>query len=150
MNFTMKPALFRTLMVVFIIALFGIFLAGGKLIVDTFFSIPEVSDEPIQWGQSNQRTAASGHTLEDSLLQTKVEQTVVSGNIQAGRMGSYDGVCTDIVVVAPIRCEQSVTGYSLSAPMSDGTYFCVDSEGFKGFIEKRPAQASLCLTGAAE
>jgi hypothetical protein len=146
MTFTMNPTLFRILMVVFVVALLGIFFAVGKLFVDTYLATPEVTNDPIPWGEAVVDGRNHQATFDDSVLETKVEQTVVSANIQGGRMGSYDGVCKDITVVAPIRCHQEEFGYAIYAPMADGSYFCVDSSEFRGYIQGRPQQGSLCAT----
>lgn len=142
----MNPALFRTLMVVFVVALLSIFLAVGTLIFNTYFSTPEVTNEPISWGDAVVDGKGDAATFDDSVLQTKVEQTVVSANIQGGRMGSYDGVCNDVTIVAPIRCQQAQSGYAIFAPMANGSYFCVDSTEFRGYVQQRPPQGSLCAS----
>ena len=66
-------------------------------------------------------------SFSDSILQTKVNATVASANIYASRMGSYEGVCKDISVVAPVVCKEVAGTFAIFVPLSDGTLYCVDS-----------------------
>lgn len=86
----------------------------------------------------------NGQDLNDIVLQSKVRTTVASARIQGGRMGSYDGVCKDISVVAPLQCLQTPVSFVIFAPLSDGTYFCEDKAESPIVLTKEPISGEKC------
>lgn len=97
--------------------------------------------EEIQWGTPISGTeGVNGMTLADYALQGKVVATGASANVSGGRMGAYDGACADISVIAPVECLDTVESFAVFARMSDGSYYCVDSNEFGG-ITTRPTTA---------
>jgi len=85
-----------------------------------------------------------GLTFNDFLLQSNVKGTEASARIWGSTMGSYDGVCSDIAVVDPVVCQESGTSYVIYAPLSNGTYYCLDSSGFNGVIESTSGVQESC------
>ena len=83
-------------------------------------------------------------TSTDKLLEAKVESTGASANLYVRRMSFVDGVCKDISVVPPVQCTQSPTSYAVFALLSNYTYYCVDGQGSRGIVLKRPENAGSC------
>ncbi len=124
--------------------LFTLVVVGGYMLF-SYLSMPKISDEPIEWG----KPAVKVHNDEtlgfsDSVLQTKVKATVASAMVQGGRMGGYEGVCSDITVVAPVSCRQTQSGFVIYAPMSDGTYYCEDKAENGTIVSKKPLEGESC------
>jgi hypothetical protein len=127
------------------VLLFFLMLAGGAL-YGVLYAVkgesPEAQEE-IEWGVEEEQAASEeGFNFSDFLLQSKVEATAASANVSGGRMGSYDGACDDITVVAPVECLDTAQTFAVFAPMSTGVYYCVDSTEFSGPVS-RPSNA-LC------
>jgi hypothetical protein len=102
-----------------------------------------VAEEEIQWGvEEDTAVSEEGFNFSDFLLQSKVKATAASANVSGGRMGSYDGACDDIIVVAPVECLDTEKTFAVFAPMSTGVYYCIDSNEFSGSVS-RPKSA-LC------
>jgi hypothetical protein len=115
----------------------------GSQLLDTSTNI---SNEPLKWGKERvqEKEEDVGLSFGDEVLQTKVKATVASAMIQGGRMGSYDGVCKDISVVAPIVCKQTENSFMMYVPMSNGTYFCEDEKQQGSIVPLSPAQKMSC------
>ena len=102
-------------------------------------------DQPIKWGEKTTVTTNNNTTdFSDGILQAKVESTFSSAKVQAGRMGSLDGVCRDISVVAPVDCTQSPTSLAVFVALSNNTFFCIDKGGFSGNVPIQPKNAGSC------
>lgn len=135
---------FGKILIVCALLVTGIFF-GSKALFSYFAPIPPSEPEEIIWGKQGVTDETKKELdFNDSILQTKVEATVASANVHGGRMGSYDGVCSDIIIVAPVACSATTRAYAIFAPMSNGTYFCVDKSGFRGLISARPTTAGAC------
>lgn len=129
---TLRAMLFYTLsfVLVFGIALYA-WTQGNVLM--TFFGID---------GSDIQRIEQSLN-VKDRLLQGKVTATASSAKVQGKRLLSYQGVCGDIAVVKPVVCKQVGESFVVFAQLSDGTYYCVDSNGFSGVVN-RIASTEMC------
>jgi hypothetical protein len=101
---------------------------------------------PLQWGEDalQKREDSMRLNFNDEVLQGKVKATVASAMIQGGRMGSYDGVCRDISVIAPVACKELKNSFMIYAPMSNGTYFCEDKEQQGSIITQSPVYLMSC------
>lgn len=122
----------------------GIVFFGIKEVVPLF--IPKApSDEPIVWGQKSEiKTNTDTMGFSDGVLEAKVISTLASANVQAGRMGSLDGICKDISVVPPVQCTQSATSFAVFAPLSTGAFYCADKAGFSSTVPNPPSVAGKC------
>jgi hypothetical protein len=67
-------------------------------------------------------------SFSDTIVETNIQATGASAKVQGGRMGSYEGVCNDISVVAPIRCISNDESFAIYGLLSDGTVYCVDTD----------------------
>jgi len=74
--------------------------------------------------------------LQDGVIQAKVVTTAASAKVYFGRLGFYDGVCKDISVVAPVQCKDSSDFFMIYAPLSETAFYCADSYGFSGEVER--------------
>ena len=130
------------------IVLLLIALALGGLYAGAKFLLPTqtISNEPIQWGEDRVVEEKDIQALGagDGILETKVKATVASAMLQGGRMGSYDGVCKDISVVAPVRCRQTTAGFIIYVPLSNGAYYCEDKLQNGKVVATAPLQAEMC------
>ena len=119
---------------------------AALLYVVTSLVIPLVQkhfqDAPLETTDDTEGPAALHST--DKLLEAKVESTGASANLYVRRMSFVDGVCKDISVVPPVQCTQSATNYAVFALLSNYTYYCIDSEGSRGIVLKRPENAGSC------
>jgi len=109
----------------------------------TQFSIDQ---EQIKWGEEAKEEApkkGESFNFTDTLAESKAVSTAVSADVYVKRMGFFDGVCKDISVVAPVICLQTTTSYVLFVPLASG-YYCKDSVGFAGKVEKRPTSGDSC------
>lgn len=129
-----------------ILVLFVLLAVVGGALYGILYSMQESApgvQEEIQWGMEESPVEnEEGFNFSDFLLQSKVEATAASANVSGGRMGSYDGACDDIIVVAPIECLDTPKTFSVFAPMSNGAYYCVDSNEFSGAVAK--PNSALC------
>jgi hypothetical protein len=125
----------------FLVFLALLVLAGGGLFYyHSVMTANVTADEQIPWGEeAPARTDTQSETFSDSVLEAKVETTMASVKLFGGRMGSYDGACKDITVVAPVVCRNSDRAYVVFVPLSIGQYYCVDASGFKGNV-RRPGE----------
>jgi len=122
----------------------GVVFFGMKELIPLL--IPEApSEEPIVWGEKDAiKTNTDTLGFSDGVLETKVVSTLASADVQAGRMGSLDGVCKDISVVPPVQCTQSATSLAVFAPLSTGSFYCTDKAGFSGTVPNPPTIAGKC------
>lgn len=67
-----------------------------------------------------------------------------SAKVYYGRLGYYEGVCTDIGVPATYRCHESNAAYAIEAPLKDGKYLCLDSAGFTGRTLISKGEGTAC------
>jgi hypothetical protein len=90
-------------------------------------------------------TVEQNLSVNDKLIQGKVESTVVSAGLFVNRMGGFDGVCNDISVVEPVRCQMTKNSFVIFAPVSIGGYYCVDSKQQRGVVETIRAGSEKCF-----
>lgn len=83
-------------------------------------------------------------SVADSVLRSKVDVTAESAQYYDHTMGSYDGVCTGIAVVNPIKCSATAENYSIFTVLSTGDVYCTDSSGFKGILDHLSDGNGLC------
>lgn len=119
-----------------------LFVYGAKFVTKTNPN----ADEQLKWGKESMQDKEGVNELNfnDDVLQTKVKATVASAMIQGGRMGSYDGVCRDISVVAPVACKETEKSFMIYAPMSNGTYFCEDKKQQGSIVPSSPIERMQC------
>ncbi len=119
-----------------------LFVFGAKFVTKTNPN----ADNELKWGKESQQNkeGVSELNFNDDVLQTKVKATVASAMIQGGRMGSYDGVCKDISVVAPVACKETEKSFMIYAPMSNGTYFCEDKKQQGSIVPSSPEERMQC------
>ena len=101
-------------------------------------------DELLQWQEGTWEEDPEGLNFSDFLMQQKVAATAASANMYGGRMGSYEGVCSDITIVDPIQCAETPETFAIFAPLSDGQYYCSDSTSFTGTITGPLRDTVLC------
>ena len=104
-------------------AAYGAYLSVNKT------NLSELVSELFNEGTNSQATEEAHVSVADSILQTKVDSTVASARIYRKRMGTYDGVCRDITVVAPVACKETNEQFVIFVPLSNATEYCVDSTG---------------------
>ncbi len=140
-NGTSVVAILGALVIILILLAGGVYV-GAKFLLPT----QTVSNEPMKWGKDRvvEEKNDVGLSFGDDILETKVKATVASAMLQGGRMGSYDGVCKDITVVAPIRCRQTTAGFIIYVPLSNGTYYCEDKLENGKVVATAPLQAEMC------
>lgn len=78
--------------------------------------------------------------------QVKINLTRIeaSAKVYYGRLGYYNGVCTDIGVPATYRCHASSNAYAIEVPLKDGKYLCLDSAGFSGHTLISKGEGTAC------
>lgn len=136
--------LIHNLKVTFVLFVLAVAVVVGGYMLFSYLSMPKISDEPIEWGKATKVRNDETLGFSDGVLQTKVKATVASAMIQGGRMGGYEGVCSDITVVAPVYCRQTQSGFVIFAPMSDGTYYCEDKAENGAIVAKKPLEGESC------
>lgn len=74
-------------------------------------------------------------TLEDYRVRFRVDAAFTTGNIYYSKIRTYEGVCKDVTIEDPVRCQSTVETFVLDAPLSTGKVYCRDSNGFKGVLD---------------
>lgn len=80
----------------------------------------------------------------DAAVQANVERLKASAQVYYSRLHFYDGVCDDIGVPNKFSCTESTTAYALSARLSTGAHYCVDSSGFAGTVPWQVTTEPTC------
>ncbi len=75
----------------------------------------------------------------DAVLQQRLHTMEAAIKVQGGRMGSYEGACNDVAIEQPARCRSGDRYFVLDVPLSTQSYYCIDSSGFSGTVDRRPA-----------
>jgi len=130
--------------VVVLTVLAGVLFFGAKFLLSGVWEITNRAGNLGTGDSDNSEEQERKLSFSDSILQTKVKATVASANLFGRRMTSYGGVCSDISIVAPVECKDTETTYVIFAPLSDNSFYCVDSKGFNGFIDSRPVSKESC------
>lgn len=80
----------------------------------------------------------------DAQLRGHLLRMQASSEIYQGRMGSFDGVCSDIGITANFNCDESTNAFAVEARLPMGGYLCMDSVGFFGEIRQSKREAVSC------
>ncbi len=80
-----------------------------------------------------------GENFDDVILRRRADEAFVSGNYYAGRMGTADGICGDIVLEDKVQCRDGDSGFMILVPLSNETLYCRDGQGFKGDVTDWPS-----------
>lgn len=76
------------------------------------------------------------------ILERKIDAMFNSGILHRNRLTSFEGVCKDVLIEAPVRCQNTNDTFVLDAPIGNGQYYCRDATGYKG-IQDAPAPSDL-------
>lgn len=77
------------------------------------------------------------------VVQAQFQQHRALAERYRSRLLDYAGMCDDIGLPPQTACQATDTRYRISQPLPDGTYYCMDTAGFKGVTENRP-QGIVC------
>lgn len=70
----------------------------------------------------------------DANVQANAERLRASAQVYYSRLQFYEGVCEDIGTPRNFTCVETDTAYALSARLTSGKHYCVDSSGFSGIV----------------
>ena len=87
--------------------------------------------------------APTGSDLTAVERKLQVDRMFATAGVYRGRMGDYRGVCESIGESPYVTCTEGDTTVSLEATLPDGTYYCVDNEGFSG---ERPVSRGAAVS----
>ncbi len=74
----------------------------------------------------------SGIEVSDAHIEATMLRLQGSAFVYHGRLGYFDGVCSDIGLPKDYVCRETEKSFIIYAQLSDGTWYCVDSTNFKG------------------
>ncbi len=108
---------------------------------------------------SSARSKAQDASIKASLSGI-VPQAILYWDTQStnGKDGSYLGLCTNDIVsqmkssitatrIVDIVCNDNIEGYTISAPLNSGGYWCVDSLGIGKNISEQIINQTFCPSG---
>jgi len=55
------------------------------------------------------------------------------------RYNDYENMCGDLALPAAVQCQSSKDRYRMSQPLTEGGFYCIDSQGFVGVVERSPS-----------
>ena len=70
--------------------------------------------------------------ISDEITITEITRLQAAAKVYYSRTRSYDGVCSDIGVSADMVCNAGSEQYAIETALENGTFYCIDSSGFKG------------------
>lgn len=76
-----------------------------------------------------------GNVTKDAVdVERKAELTRLQTSAGAyySRLRFFDGVCQDIGVPTPFTCNETSDAYAIDIQLTNGTFYCADSTGFRG------------------
>lgn len=80
----------------------------------------------------------------DAKRQAEILQLSTRAGTYFARLQYYQGVCSAIGADATHRCHESDTAYAVETRLTDGSYYCADSTGFRGAVLGSKGDATLC------
>lgn len=81
----------------------------------------------------------------DAVRHAEILQLQTRADIYFARLQYYDGVCSAIGADAAHRCHESETAFAVETRLSDGSYYCADSTGFRGTTMDSKGEATACI-----
>jgi hypothetical protein len=76
--------------------------------------------------------------VSEGVIATQFLQYQATAERYRSRLLDYAGMCDDIGLPAGTVCQATETDYRISQPLPNGTYYCMDTTGFKGTTPTRP------------
>jgi hypothetical protein len=82
---------------------------------------------------------APAPSLDSELIATQFGQYQASAEVHLGRYTNYDGLCVDITTPDAVSCQATEAAYRFSQLIEPGQYYCADSTGYAGIVERVPS-----------
>lgn len=67
-----------------------------------------------------------------------------AAKIYHSRIRTYEGLCKDIGVRHPFRCNESESEFAIEVPSENGKFICFDSQNFSGELSGSISEATRC------
>lgn len=78
------------------------------------------------------------------VVKRRLDTMFNAGLLHKQRLTSFEGVCRDVLIEKPVRCQNTDTTFVLDAPIGTDRYYCRDSSGFAGEISTPARSAQAC------
>jgi len=85
-----------------------------------------------------------GEQVDRFIIERRVDTMYNAGLVHRSRMGSFEGVCDDVLIEQPARCQNTNETLVIDAPLGEGRYYCRDSSGYQGVMTAPAASPEAC------
>jgi hypothetical protein len=82
--------------------------------------------------------------INDFVAQARVDTMFTAGKRYYSRILTYEGVCSDVVIQKPAVCRSTEETFVVYTPLSNGKYYCRDTDGYKAVQAARPDSPLTC------